>query len=165
VVIVADSSPLIILAKLGYFEFLSQIFPVIHISPEVHHEVVVAGAGLPGSSEVATAPWIVVRNLRDSTALSSAKERHALGSGELSTILLGKELHADAVLLDDHKARQLAASEGLRVRGTVGILESLHRSGHLEDLRAAFRKLLSQNVYVDPRLLNLRLRAFGIPPL
>jgi uncharacterized protein len=165
VTIVADSSPLVILAKLGYFNLLQQLFPVLHISSEMHHEVVIAGAGLPGSSEVAGAAWVKVRKLQHPASLLAARERYALGAGELSTILLGKELDADAVLLDDYKARRVATAEGLKVRGSVGLLEAFHRAGHLDDLRAAFRQLVAHNAYVDRRLLDLRLRAWGIPPL
>jgi hypothetical protein len=49
---VADSSPLVILTKLGCLDFLNRVFPRVYISNEVHYEVVVAGAGLPGASEV-----------------------------------------------------------------------------------------------------------------
>jgi predicted nucleic acid-binding protein len=56
---VADSSPLVILTKLGCFDLLNQLFPRIYISPEVHYEVVIAGAGLPGASEVSKAEWIL----------------------------------------------------------------------------------------------------------
>jgi hypothetical protein len=52
---VADSSPLVILTKLGYFDLLNQLFPLLYISAEVHDEVVIAGAGLPGASEVSKA--------------------------------------------------------------------------------------------------------------
>ena len=58
--VVADSSPLIILAKLGCFDLLKRLLPHLYISREVHHEVVVSGGGLPGASEVALAEWIEV---------------------------------------------------------------------------------------------------------
>jgi predicted nucleic acid-binding protein len=61
VTVVSDSSPLVILTKLASFDLLSRIFPRIYVSAEVHHEVVVAGAGLPGASEVSKAEWIEVR--------------------------------------------------------------------------------------------------------
>jgi predicted nucleic acid-binding protein len=76
---------------------------------------------------------------------------------------LGKELRADAVLLDDHKARKLARDEGLPVRGSVGVLETLYLRGHLADLRRAFQQLVAENVYIDQRLLNHRLRSLGLP--
>lgn len=162
---VADSSPLVILAKLDCFDLLEKLFPQLYISAEVRHEVAVAGAGLPGSMEVARAEWIEIKELQNPASLAAAQQRHALGVGELSTILLGKELGADAVLLDDYKARKLAQAEGLTVRGRVGLLEAMHRRGYLSDLRGAFRQLVTHKVYIDKRLLDLRLRALGLPPL
>ncbi len=162
--VVADSSPLVILTKLGCFDLLNRLFRRIDISAEVHHEVVVAGAGLPGATEVANAKWVEVRNLQNQADLLAAQQNYALGVGELSTILLGKELHANAVLLDDYKARKLATTEGLQVRGSVGLLETLYLRGYLTDLRATFRQLLTDS-YIDQRLLDRRLRALGLPLL
>ncbi len=162
--VVADSSPLIILANLGWFDLLNGLFPRLYISTEVHDEVVVAGAGLPGAAEVRSAKWIEVKQLQNRGALRAAQERHPLGAGELSAILLAKEIHASTVLLDDYKARRLAKGEGLQVRGSVGLLETFYLRGDLTDLRAAFRQLLAYS-YVDQRLLDLRLRALGLSPL
>src|ERR1022692_4317146 len=91
VTIVADSSPLIVLAKLGCFDLLHKLYPRIYISAEVHHEVVVAGAGLPGASEVANATWIQVKPLQDRGSLLVAQQRFPLGAGELNTIFLGRK--------------------------------------------------------------------------
>jgi predicted nucleic acid-binding protein len=164
VTVVADSSTLVILTKLDCFDLLNRLFPRLYISAEVHQEVVVAGAGLPGASEVAKAEWIEVKQLQNQADLLAAQEKYALGVGELSTILLGKEIQASAVLLDDYNARKLARAEGLQVRGSVGLLETFYLRGHLTDLRAAFQQLLTHS-YIDQRLLDLRLRALGLPPL
>jgi predicted nucleic acid-binding protein len=117
VTVVADSSPLVVLTKLGWFDLLHQLFPRVYISGEVHHEVVIAGAGLPGASEVSNAEWIVVQRLRNPGVLLSAQQKHALGPGEISTILLGKELKANLAMVDDYKARKLAKAEGLEIMG------------------------------------------------
>jgi predicted nucleic acid-binding protein len=164
VTVVADSSPLVILTKLGCFDLLNKVFRRLDISAEVYHEVVVAGAGLPGATEVANAKWVEVRNFQNQADLLAAQQNYALGVGELSTILLGKELHASAVLLDDYKARKLATAEGLQVRGSVGLLETFYLRGYLTDLRATFRQLLTDS-YIDQRLLDRRLRALGLPLL
>jgi predicted nucleic acid-binding protein len=164
VTVVADSSPLVILTKLGCFDLLHRLFPRLYISRQVHHEVVVAGAGLPGASEVETADWIEVRTLQNQADLLTAQQKHSLGVGELSTILLGRELHATAVLLDDYQARKLATAEGLVVLGSVGLLESFYRLGYLNDLRSSFQQLLMHS-YVDRRLLDRRLRVLGLPLL
>ena len=163
--VVADSSPLVILTKLGCFDLLNRLFPRVYISAEVHYEVVVAGAGLPGASEVAKTEWVEVKKLQNQADLLAAQQKYALGAGELSTILLGKGLHADAVLLDDYNSRKLTRAEGLQVRGSVGLLETFYLRGYLTDLRAAFRDLVTHGVYIDKRLLDRRLQSLGLPPL
>jgi predicted nucleic acid-binding protein len=165
VTVVADSSPLVILTKLGCFDFLNRVFPRVYISPEVHYEVVIAGAGLPGASEVSKAEWIEVKAVQNQAGLYSAQRKHGLGPGEMSTILLAKDLGANPVLLDDYRARKLAKVEGLEILGSVGLLETFYLRHFLTDLRSAFRELLTHNVYIDQRLLDRRLRSLGLPPL
>ena len=163
--VVADSSPLVILTKLGCFDRLNQLFPRVCISPEVHYEVVIAGAGLPGALEVSKADWIEVKAVQNPAGLYAAQRKYGLGLGEMSTILLAKELGANPVLLDDYRARKLAKTEGLAILGSVGLLETLYLRRHLTDLRSAFQQLLAHNVYIDRRLLDRRLRSLGLPPL
>jgi predicted nucleic acid-binding protein len=90
VTVAADSSPLIIVAKLGCFDLLNRLYSRLYISAEVHAEVVVTGAGLPGASQVAESEWIEVRPLQNKASLLAAQAKSGLGLGELSTILLGK---------------------------------------------------------------------------
>jgi hypothetical protein len=59
----------------------------------------------------------------------------ALGSGDISTILLAKGPTADAVLVDDHKARTSAAQHGAMPLGGVGILSAAFQAGLVSDLR------------------------------
>jgi predicted nucleic acid-binding protein len=77
VTVVADSSPLVILAKLGLFDLLNRLFPRLYISSEVHHEVAGSGAGLPGAWEVAKAEWIEVKQLQNQADLLAAQEKYA----------------------------------------------------------------------------------------
>jgi uncharacterized protein len=126
--------------------------------------MVVVGVGLPGAVEVANAGWIDVKQVRNQTDLLATQEKYPLGLGEISSILLAKEIQADEILLDDYNARKLARVEGFHVRGSVGLIEAFYTRGELSDLRAVFRELLVHS-YIDPRLLDLRLRALGLPPL
>jgi predicted nucleic acid-binding protein len=165
VIAVSNSSPLIILSRVGCFPLLNRLFSRLIISPEVYKEVVVAGKGLPGATEVADANWIESREFRDPETFAMVFKQHPLGAGELSAILLAKECGADVVLLDDHQARKLAKREGLTVLGTVGLLEAFYVRGYLPDLCATFRKLITENAYIDRRLLDRRLKLLGLPAL
>jgi predicted nucleic acid-binding protein len=80
VIVVSDSSPLVILAKLNYFDLLRTLFSHVYISAEVRHEVVVSGAGLPGASEVDRADWIKTEQLQNRTELFELRERYGFGN-------------------------------------------------------------------------------------
>jgi len=153
------------LAKLNVFDLLPKLYPHIFISAEVYAEVVVAGAGLPGAASVAAAQWIEVKPIQNQAGLAAAGTKFGIGVGELRTIILAKELKADLALIDDLKVRRLGMSEGLEIRGAVGLLELLYRRGEISDLRSVFQQLLSHTVYIDRSLLNRRLGLFGLPPL
>lgn len=163
--VVSNSSPLIVLAKIGCFDLLYKLFGAVTISSEVYSEVVVKGAGQPGAVETAGTPWIQVRPLDNPADLRVARERLGLGTGELSTILLAKQLKADLIILDDLGARKLARGEGFRVQGSIGVLEASFAEGHLSDLRQVYGQLLVKGVYLDRRLLDASLRSLNLPSL
>jgi predicted nucleic acid-binding protein len=91
VLVVADSSPLIALSKIGCFRLLPGLYPQIHISTEVWTEIVVDGTGMPGALQVAKSDWITVRPVQDRANVVEWASKHRLGLGELSTVLLGKD--------------------------------------------------------------------------
>ena len=94
-----------------------------------------------------------------------AQQGFGLGIGELSVIMLGQELKADIVLIDDMKARKLAREEGLAVLGRVGVLHDAFGLKLLSDLPEAYRKLLASGAYVDRVLLEIILKILDLPPL
>ena len=163
--VLSDSSPLITLARIGLLDLLPRLYERVTITPEVFAEVVVSGAGLTGSSEIAAAQWIDVKPVQKPDDLTAAQQRFGLGMGELSVIMLGKELKADAVLIDDMKARKLAQEEGLAVLGCVGVLRDAYGLKLLPNLPEAYRQLLGSSAYVDRVLLENILRILNLPPL
>ena len=164
-IVVSDSSPLIALAKIDCFFLFEKLYGKLLISGEVYAEVVVAGAGLAGAVDTSTAPWVEVRELKNPSDLSLAQARFGLGVGELSTLLLAKEVMADLVILDDLGARRLAQREGYKVQGCIAILETSFRKGYLTDLRQAYEHMLKRGVYLNRQLLNISLKSLNLSPL
>jgi predicted nucleic acid-binding protein len=144
---------------------LYTLYPMVLIPAEVYNEVVIAGAGRPGATAVAKADWIRVSAVQDTEGLAQAISRTGLGAGEVSAVLLAKELTADLILMDEWKGRKLAIEEGLAVAGCVAILEELYRRGHVEDLRRIYQDLLLQKIRVDLRTLQASLKQFGLASL
>lgn len=74
-----------------------------------------------------------------------------LDVGEREAILLAQQIAADVVVLDDRAGRKAAKSLGLRVTGTLGVLEAGARRDFV-DLRAAITKLRATNFRATPAL-------------
>jgi predicted nucleic acid-binding protein len=166
VIVVSNSSPLISLAKIDAFDLLQKLYGALVIPAEVYAEVVSAGAGLAGAAEVSKCPWIEVREIRHPAAMDEIRSRRlALGLGELSAMILARELAADLVLLDDLGARKLAQKQGMKVQGCIAVLEACYRRGHVADLRQAYERMLQAGVYLDRKLLNRILTSLEIAPL
>ena len=76
-----------------------------------------------------------------------------LGAGELEALALAEELHADLVLIDEDKGRQIARSLGLRVTGTLGVLD-IAAERRLIDLPIALTQLQATDFYVSQGLID-----------
>jgi len=150
---VANSSVLIALSMIGRLELLSRRFPEgILIPQSVWQEVVEKGKGQPGAAEVASASWIRIEEVKDENLASLFLTE--LDKGEAEAIVLCREQHAEAVLLDEKDARRVARRLGLPVLGTVGVLIWAKRAGLVANLQEQLDALqtqgkfrLSQSVY------------------
>ena len=160
--VVSNASPLIILSKLGLLHLLPDLFGDVRIAPEVFNEVVVAGDGRPASTAIQNATWIKVQPCTNTSLLQTWVQKYGMGSGELATILLVKEISANAVILDERASRLLATASGLKVIGCVGVLEIGHRKGLIRDLRNTYQQMLKQGVYITPQILNCSLASLKL---
>ncbi len=165
VTVVSNSSPLITLARIGHLDLLHQLFGRIHIAREVWVEVVERGAGRPAAEAVSKASWINIHPPAGKIELMALRNRQALGTGELATVLLAQTIRADLAIIDERAARRLGQSQGLVIMGCVGLLERGHRLNLVPDLREAYSNLLEQGIRVDRQILNQSLASLGLPPL
>jgi len=108
VIVVSNSSPLITLARAKHLDLLKELYKEIYVPVEVHHEVTIAGAGLPGADEVQRATWIRVQPLASEVSESIKAVCAGLGSGERNAIYLASGLKAQLALIDEERARRAA---------------------------------------------------------
>lgn len=152
---VANASVLIALSAIKQLGLLSDQFKDGVLIPRaVWREVVETGKGQPGSEEVASASWVMVREVKDKSFVSLL--RAELDEGEAEAITLAREEHVPLVLLGEKDARRVARRLNLNVLGTVGVLIWAKRAGKVDDLRrqldalkTAGRFRLDQSVYQE----------------
>jgi len=136
-IVVADTSPLNYLIRLGYANLLNEIYGRVLVPNAVLIEMQHAEA--PGEVRAwASAPpmWIEkvhVEHLDESLA----KE---LGPGEREAISLAVAVQADILLIDERAGRQEAEARHIEVAGTLAVLLKAALLGHFE-LRTVLSKL------------------------
>ncbi|WP_437929261.1 DUF3368 domain-containing protein [Sorangium sp. So ce291] len=118
VAVISDTGPLSYLHRLGHLGILQQLYRQVLVPPAVVAELNAGlrlGRDLP---DVTTLDWIELR----SPPAHALQGIDGLGAGETEGIALSRSLAGSLVLLDDGYARKVAASLGLQLTGTVGVL-------------------------------------------
>jgi predicted nucleic acid-binding protein len=141
--IVADSTCLIGLERIGQLDLLPELFETVVIPPEVAREF---GVSLD---------WLRVENPTDDALITSLKL--LVDQGEAEAIALAYEKSC-SVLLDDRQARSVAKQMGLRIIGTVGALILAKQQSMVPSLKPLLDQLEASNFYLSHDLREEALR-------
>lgn len=157
--VVCDSTVFIGLAKIRKIELLKQIFREVFIPDAVFNEVVTSGKGRPGVKEIANAKWIKREPIKDQRTVEILIAE--LGQGEAEVLVLGKELNADLLIIDDERARTAATSAGFNIIGLAGILLFAKQLKLIPSVKALLDQLQSKNFRLSDRIYREVLKKSG----
>ena len=154
-VVVADSSPLLYLSRVGVLDLLAAMYGDVVVPQAVWDEVVAQRPSAPGVEAIQQARWLRVED-RDLPS-----EDLGLDPGETAAILLAEALHADALLIDERLGRKVAEARGITVRGTLGVLVQARQVGVLPALRPVLDALVAEGFRIAPALVREALARVG----
>lgn len=150
--VVADSSPINILIRIELVDLLPRLFGRVLIPPEVKAELSHVRTPHSVRSFALSLPsWIEVRTA------SQIETIPPLDAGEEAAISLARELHADALLIDERDGRRAAAARRIPIIGTLGLLERAARDALIK-LPEAIDRLKATDFRIDPKLIQDALR-------
>lgn len=153
-IVVSNTSPIINLAAVGELELLERLYHTIIIPHAVYHEIVVTGAGQPGSLEVQTFAWIETRTVANKALVTAL--RTELDPGESEAIALAVETNVDWLLLDERRGREVAARFGLKIVGLLGVLIEAKKRGLLTQIKPVLTALEAKAAFRMSRELKSR---------
>ena len=160
--VVADSSLLVYLSRLGRLDLLRELHGEVLIPPAVWREVAEEGADLIEGKTVrqeSQRGWIKVAT--DLGTGIQDPQLAALDEGERDAIALAVSRNA-LLIIDELQGRAVAKRLGLSITGTLGVLVEARRCGLIEQLRAELERLTeTTNFYCAPELLEKALGAAG----
>lgn len=155
-IVIADSSPLILLARIGHLSLLRALYNRVVVPTAVYRETVGEQPIRPGASTIAGADWIAVEEVTDLLAVRLLGQQ--IGPGESEAIVLAMQLNAELLLIDDAKGRRMAEAYGLSTAGTIGVLIQAKRFKLLPAVKPNLNALRDIGLHMDRQLYEHALR-------
>jgi len=163
-VVIADAGPVIALSRIAQLTLLRDLFGRVWITETVRQEIVDGGLFVDTAlvQQAIMEGWLAVE--------SSAQEPLALMTGELDAGELSSITWAFArqemskpslLILDDAKARGVAAQLKLPVVGTAGVIGQAKLAGLIPQAAPILWRLPEVGYFVAPAIIEAVLRQVG----
>lgn len=140
--VIADTSPLIALAKIDQFSLLQETFGRIVVTDAVRREIEAKPDACAAAIETGVAAGWIAQASED-----PLRSLVALGAGEAATLTHAIRNNADLVLMDDRTARTYAARHRVPVMGVLGILLLAKRKGLVASIAPLIEQLLQASKF------------------
>lgn len=148
--VVSDASPVNVLIRIGQMGVLPVLFKAVVVPTAVAEEMTRPSTPQIVRDWMAHPPnWFSIRTPSSPTNPTILRHR-----GERDAIRLAQEIHADALLLDEEKARTEALALGVAVIGTVGVLQRAADQGLITNLKAVHDQLRQAKFHVHEKILH-----------
>jgi predicted nucleic acid-binding protein len=139
--VIADASVLIIFDKIERLDILRDLYQEILTTPEISDEF---QKSLPD--------WIKVKS-PGNKKYQKLIENH-LDVGEASAIALAMEDKESLIILDDLRARKYAKRLGIKITGTLGVINKAKETGIIEKIKPVIEKLIEKDFRVSKNIIQ-----------
>ena len=154
--LVADSGPLIALARLDLLAVPARLFGELLVTATVWREV----TREPRAADHAALDGGLLTVVDDPTHIPTVLAEAQLDDGERSALALALLRNA-VVLVDERRGRACAAGLGLSVLGTLGLLIRAREQGLVDRVRPLADALLASGYFLARPLVDRALASIG----
>lgn len=154
--IVADSSALIALAVCDGLDILLQVYDDVRVPQAIYDEV-----AMQEKPEAATLESFLSGRVVEVDTTRMVLAAGGLGQGEIEAMALYKQLSADALLIDDHRARTIAEHNHIKCIGALGTLLLAKENGQIEKVAPYVQKFRLSSIHYGDALLDKVLKLAG----
>ncbi len=147
--VVSDSSPIISLSLIDRLDLLKKLYGGLLIPPTVCDEI--SGDKQANHQPINSLNWFETRSVFNT--MTVALLLRELDLGEAEAIALTYESKADLLLLDDRKARSVAAYLGLPIAGLLDVLDEAKREKLIPAIKPILDDLIEHAKFrISPKL-------------
>jgi uncharacterized protein len=158
---IVNTSPLILLARVGCLELLREPPDADVTVPDVVYQEILAGERFDpnvATIRAASGTWLRVAPVPQP---APGLDPNRLDAGELAVLSLALENPGATVVLDDRAARTEAIRRNIPLLGTAGILLRAKEQGRIAVVRPTLDAVRREGLYLTDRVYRLVLRLAG----
>lgn len=155
---IVNASPLIYLARGGCFDLLQVASATVLVPEAVSGEIRRRGPLDPTVVTMNQATWLTVVPDPPIPALIQAWD---LGPGESAVLAWAHSHPGTESIVDDLAARRCAATIGVPVRGTLGLLLAAKRRNIIPAARPLLERMRQAGMYLSDKVMNDALALIG----
>lgn len=133
-----NASPLIFLSRAGLVDLLQLEGNQIVVPKPVFEEIQRRGSDDPTVQAIEKTNWLCVV---EPPPIPDTIRAWDLGVGETAVLAWGSHNPGTVIIVDDLAARRCAASHGISVRGTLGLVLTAKKRGVIPEARPVLEKL------------------------
>ena len=149
-IVILNSTPIIALSSIDRLDLLEKLYGTVIIPTAVKDEIG-AKSGSKAQAQLATFDtWIQTKSIENVTQKQTFKTQ--LHDGEVEVMILGQELNADLLIIDDYMAREYAKYLGFKVIGTVGVILAAKSRALITEVKPYVDLLIMNDIYIGKRL-------------
>jgi predicted nucleic acid-binding protein len=148
--LVADSGPLIALAKLGHLDLPARLYGRAVLPRTVFTECVTEAyrPDAEAIQQAVNARWLEVV---EDVAWPEQVSKPRLDPGESAALAMALG-SGSSLLIDEQRGRKAARRLGVRVVGVLGLLLLAKQGGHLDAVAPALARLNAERYFISPAL-------------
>ncbi|NLW46401.1 MAG: DUF3368 domain-containing protein [Firmicutes bacterium] len=150
---------MIALASIDKINLLKELYGEIHIPKAVQDEIIVKTGSKAQIAVDNFQDWIIVSSIKNIETKRFFKIQ--LHDGEVEVMILGKELKADTLIIDDSLARKYAKYLGFKITGTLGVILNSKEQGIIKYVKPLIDGLVDNGIYIEDSLYQSILRIAG----
>lgn len=153
-----NASPHIYLARGGMLDLLRVAGDEIIVPEPVAAEILRRGSSDITARAIDDTGWLVVV---ETPPVPPAIQAWGLGDGESSVLAWAQAHTGTEAIIDDLAARRCAATFGILVRGTLGLVLTAKQRGRIAAARPVLLQLRRAGMYLSDRVMNRALALIG----
>ncbi len=154
---VTNASPLIFFARSRHLDLMHAFATKLWVPEPVAEEILQRGPRDITAKALDEEAWLIIKA---APRIPTAILEWRLGAGESATLALAAE-HGIEALVDDLAGRKCAASLGIPVRGTLGIVLAAKQQGVIPQARPVIEDMARAGLYLSRHVLEEALRRVG----